>query len=1071
MAISTTTVATDTLLMWAAGGAQMPNGDLLVAWERASTEPTNTGRIDAARSTDGGATWGASYTLVDTADLRDIEPQFLVIGSTVFFFYSTLDEGGGARTGHIYYKTSADNGNSWSVATEIPKGPEVTVATIQNPIIKTQSPNIGRIILPIQAVTDSTWYGSCIYSDDNCVNWTRGGNMTAGGKSLSEPTIVELSNGNLLAYLRNETDHVTQWKSISTDGGVTWSTAVDSGVQSPSAQSVLLRLANGHRILMWNNSTSSRIPLTVALSVDDCATWPNLNNIRTTGQWSNMGLFQLSNGNIVAIYSDEAGATFRLHIYATIFTESDLYVLDLQVAASGDDCFRRITPSYCSITELAMVVGSYDGSNYKYGAGLRFLNLTIPVGSIITTAYLTIKANGAGAGTVCYGRISAEKEDNPGVFTAVAGTFDTRFANHTTARVDWDAIPAWTGNVDYVSPEIKTVIQEIIDRAGWASGNALVIFLEDFDDRSTDGAFRTWYSYDLSATYCAKLHIEYASPVSASIYDTVNVSESITGAVISAGLSISTFDTVNVSEQVTPALLMATSIYDKVNVSEQISPYLVLLSSIYDTTAISGQVTPTLLLTFSTYDTVQISELVTPRLLLALGIYDTLTISESVTRILPLALSFYDTINTSESLIESLPLPLLLFDTIQVPESLAESLPLVISAYDIVNVSEQVTPNLFLTLSTFDTIQVTESIALFTVIEISLFDTVNLSESTIPTLLLSISAYDTVQVTELVSINLDLVLAIYDTVYVSEQITPELPLSLNVYDNVDLSELINQMLLMEVSAFDTVSISEQLVLALLLEMSIYDTVSVSEQLIFESLLIISIFDVVTTSEEVLGEIITLLLNISIFDTVNIFEMPTAELVLSIDVYESVAILGEITPEVLLALIAYDTVQVDEFIDITPTFGTSVYDTVDISEQVIPGLLIETVIYDTVSSPEQIVPGLLIDMSAYDVVAVSEIIGLELPLSDSIYDTMDIGEQITPMLLMTASLYDTIDISELAEAATDTLAISIYDTIHVDAQYMPYQPTWKEQQIQAEIAALRAEIAALPEATPHAHFRI
>jgi hypothetical protein len=79
--------------------------------------------------------------------------------------------------------------------------------------------------------------------------------------------------------------------------------------------------------------------------------------------------------------------------------------------------------------------------------------------------------------------------------------------------VDWDSISAWVVNNDYNSPEIKTVIKEIVDRSGWASGNDIVIFWDDFEDRSThaSGCYRHAYSYDGGSTYAPKLHIEYTA--------------------------------------------------------------------------------------------------------------------------------------------------------------------------------------------------------------------------------------------------------------------------------------------------------------------------------------------------------------------------------------------------------------------------------------------------------------------------------------------------------------------------------------------------------------------------------
>jgi len=182
-----------------------------------------------------------------------------------------------------------------------------------------------------------------------------------------------------------------------------------------------------------------------------------------------------------------------------------------QVSASSDDCYRRLADPSWSLVVLGQVAGSHDAVSYKAGGGMRFTNVLVPQGATILEAYITLHAD-ATSGTVCNSRISAEDVDDAPTFADSAAAFDARWANRTTARVDWDAIPAWLADVNYNSPEIKTVIQEIVDRVGWASGQDMVIFWEDFDGRSSVGAVRAGDSYDLSPTYAPKLVITYLTP-------------------------------------------------------------------------------------------------------------------------------------------------------------------------------------------------------------------------------------------------------------------------------------------------------------------------------------------------------------------------------------------------------------------------------------------------------------------------------------------------------------------------------------------------------------------------------
>ena len=165
------------------------------------------------------------------------------------------------------------------------------------------------------------------------------------------------------------------------------------------------------------------------------------------------------------------------------------------------------------------------GAYYKLGGGYRFLNIPIKQGTVIKNAYLTVTASSS-SDTEEYGDansvIAGNDEDNAGVFSDLAdyqSSCGTRCggANNdkrTTASVDWNAIEPFTIDEEYQSPDISSVVQEIIDRPNWQSGNSLVLFWEDHGgDWYPDSPqpLRTVYGYDGSAAKAVKLHIEYQS--------------------------------------------------------------------------------------------------------------------------------------------------------------------------------------------------------------------------------------------------------------------------------------------------------------------------------------------------------------------------------------------------------------------------------------------------------------------------------------------------------------------------------------------------------------------------------
>lgn len=191
--------------------------------------------------------------------------------------------------------------------------------------------------------------------------------------------------------------------------------------------------------------------------------------------------------------------------------------LCVKVAANNDDCEYRVTPPQFRRDLDYVTFGASAPAYYQFGGGLRFNNITIPNGSVISSAILTFVCRSTSSGNNCNARVCGEKVSNPSEFADDAGAFSTRYTNHTIAVVDWNTIGAWTIGQSYNSPDIKTVIQEIIGQVGWASCNSLVLFVQDYDNRSTHstGNYRQFYSYEFEGlNKSAELNIVYEAPES-----------------------------------------------------------------------------------------------------------------------------------------------------------------------------------------------------------------------------------------------------------------------------------------------------------------------------------------------------------------------------------------------------------------------------------------------------------------------------------------------------------------------------------------------------------------------------
>ena len=184
--------------------------------------------------------------------------------------------------------------------------------------------------------------------------------------------------------------------------------------------------------------------------------------------------------------------------------------LNLQVGSSGDDVTHRTAPShFFSTSSSHQLLGAYDGTIQGYGLSARFTGVASGQGDTIDLATMTLTTSLGDSGTVCKAIIDAEDED-----TGTAPTSDADWDNETktTATVAWDPIPVWpTVDVEHTTPEIKTVIQELVDRGSWASGNAMNLFIHD-EAQGSDNSSRRWaHAYDSNSAKAPKLDINFTA--------------------------------------------------------------------------------------------------------------------------------------------------------------------------------------------------------------------------------------------------------------------------------------------------------------------------------------------------------------------------------------------------------------------------------------------------------------------------------------------------------------------------------------------------------------------------------
>ncbi|MFV2065991.1 MAG: exo-alpha-sialidase, partial [Pirellulales bacterium] len=165
--------------------------------------------------------------------------------------------------------------------------------------------------------------GFLLFRSRDGKQWTRGGTMLGG----SQPTVIVRDNGELLSLLRH---HPRIMTSISSDGGLHWSTSRRTELKNPGSGIAMTKLrpastagpihaggsvrppskagadrSGGRIVLVFNNTDESdRTPLCLLQSTDDGQTWHGLRRLESDwGEFSYPCILQTSDGKIHISYT------------------------------------------------------------------------------------------------------------------------------------------------------------------------------------------------------------------------------------------------------------------------------------------------------------------------------------------------------------------------------------------------------------------------------------------------------------------------------------------------------------------------------------------------------------------------------------------------------------------------------------------------------------------------------------------------------------------------------------------------------------------------------------------------
>lgn len=193
--------------------------------------------------------------------------------------------------------------------------------------------------------------------------------------------------------------------------------------------------------------------------------------------------------------------------------------LNLQLGASAHDAVQQsntsdqdYAPTSSGLVVLSdgvLQIGGHGLNNMWFGY-FWFNNVTIPQGATINSANFILKAQAtwdAGAHPVKFW-LSAQANDNAAIPAASPGTLNATARPRGTQHVAWVQTSIVAEADQTVS--ITAVVQEVINRAGWASGNALGVCMDVHQD-CDDNEWQEYYGYDNTPSKSAKLQIDYTT--------------------------------------------------------------------------------------------------------------------------------------------------------------------------------------------------------------------------------------------------------------------------------------------------------------------------------------------------------------------------------------------------------------------------------------------------------------------------------------------------------------------------------------------------------------------------------
>lgn len=351
----------------APGIAELPNGDLIVSWYRGSGERSaDDVAVYGARLKRGESRWSEVFLMADTPGFPDCNTCMMVDARGRLWLFWPVILANSWESCLTHYQIAeipiGDGAPKWNHRGVILLKPadfkdetlkllDAELAAVGRQLSAREAAHVelfrtrlgeklyqrlgwqprckptllpsGRILLPLYS--DTFDMSIMAVSDDRGVTWYASRPLIGFGSI--QPSVFRRNDGTLLAYMRENGRRQRIRVSESRDDGITWGAVGVTDLPNPGSGLDGVRLANGHWLLVYNDTTQGRNSLAVSLSDDEGRTWKWTRHLERgpRGSYHYPAVVQARDGLIHVAYSYfvDAGKSMKHAAFSEAWTRKD----------------------------------------------------------------------------------------------------------------------------------------------------------------------------------------------------------------------------------------------------------------------------------------------------------------------------------------------------------------------------------------------------------------------------------------------------------------------------------------------------------------------------------------------------------------------------------------------------------------------------------------------------------------------------------------------------------------------------------------------------------------------------